>query len=79
MQSEALVDELRLHRCPPGEKARWRLDVERLPHMELAFSDLTLSYSSLERLTSTAGRQALLKRPMEFIEQWEGARIYGIR
>lgn len=64
----ALLEEVEVHSCPPGEKIRWKADMERLPVLDRAFNDLCLSYSPLERRLSAAGQQALSDRPEEFLD-----------
>lgn len=74
----ALVEEVEVHDCPPGEKIRWKADMERLPALDRAFNDLCLSYSPLERRLSAAGQQALSDRPEEFLDS-DGALERNIR
>lgn len=62
----ALIEEVEVHACPPGEKIRWKVGMERLPVLDRAFNDLCLSYSPLDRRLSAAGQQALSDRPEEF-------------
>lgn len=76
-QAEPLLEELRVHRYARHQESRWQRDMEHLPHLRLAFYDLTLSYSPPERRSSAAGRKALLVRPLEFIEDQDGELLTG--
>lgn len=77
VRAEALMQEVEVHSSFPTDKARWRRDVELLPHVEFAFNDLTLWYSSPECRLSAAGRLALQNRPDEFVEAWDGELVTG--
>lgn len=76
-QARGLLEELRLHPYPTTDKGRWKKDAERLPHLEFAFNDLSLSYSGPRVRESEIGRKALSSRPREFVEEWDGELITG--
>lgn len=77
LRAAPLLQELQLHPYQAKDKGRWREDVERLPRAELAFNDLTLSYSCPEARGSAEGIDALLNRPLEFHEETDGELVTG--
>ncbi|CAN0319692.1 unnamed protein product [Laminaria digitata] len=78
LRSEPLLEDIDLLPYQgPDRKVRWRRDVERLPRLERAFNDLTLSFSSPGARASDAGVAALRDRPLEFVEEVDGELITG--
>lgn len=77
LRVEPLLDEIDLLPYGAVDKARWKVDTERLPRLEQAFSDLTLSFSTGEARKSAKGEDALRHRPLEFVEAADGELVTG--
>lgn len=76
-RAQGLIQELQLHPYPSADKARWKKDSDRLPYLEVAFNDLSFSYSGPDLRASEAGCEEFMTRPEEFVEESDGELITG--